>query len=92
MASAASIAAEYCSIVHLHLHNRIAAFAEEIASYLGLPERDNRWVTPSGRAVNFFVDRSVHGGFSSTRWSIAGWELDEMSMVALVNEFPDDFR
>ena len=92
MASVASIAAEYCSIVHLHLHNRTAAFAEEIASYIGIPERDNRWVTPSGRDVTFLVDSSQHGGFSSYRWSIAGWELDEMSMVALRSEFPGDLR
>ena len=77
--------------MHIHRGDKIAAFAEEIASILGLPERDNRWVTPSGRDVSGLVERSVDGGFSSTRWSLEGWVLDEMSMVALRSEFPGNF-
>ena len=82
---------ELAGIVHLQ-----AVFgddvAKELAAPVGLPELDCRWVTPSGRDVTALCDASDNGGFSSSRWTMQGWVLDDLSMRALVNEFPDDFR
>ena len=67
-------------------------FAKELAELIGLPELDENWVTPEGRDVTRCCGASSHGGFSSSRWTMQGWVLDDRSMRALVNEFPDDFR
>ena len=82
---------EFAGIVHLQ-----AVFGDDVANELaelrGFPELDRRWVTPSGRDVAALCDASDNGGFSSSRWTMQGWVLDDRSMRALANEFPDDFR
>ena len=86
-----SAADEFAVVVHLQ-----AAFGDdvamEIAITLGLPEQDIRWVTPSGRDVTAMCEASDNGGFSSSQWTMQGWVLDDHSMRALVNEFPDEFQ
>ena len=82
---------EFAAIVHLQ-----AVFgddvARELAESVGLPELDCRWVTPSGRDVTALCDASDNGGFSSSRWTMQGWVLDDLSMRALENEFQHEFR
>ena len=57
---------------------------------LGIPEQDNRWCTPWGEDVTYLCERSFIGGFSSVRWTIHGWILDDSSMRALKEEYPDE--
>ena len=66
-------------------------FAKELAEYHGLPELDDKWLTPEGRDVTHLCESSDEGGFSG-KWSLQGWVLDELSMTALRAEFPADFR
>ena len=86
-----SAADEFAVVIHLQ-----ATFGDgiamDIAKALGLPEQDIRWVTPSGRDVTAMCEASDNGGFSSSRWTIDGWVLDDHSMRSLVNEFPDEFQ
>ena len=67
-------------------------FAKELAELIGLPELDEKWVTPEGRDVTRLCEASDDGGFSSSRWTMQGWVLDDRSMIALRNEFPEYFR
>ena len=89
--SAAESAAQYCSVMHIHRSHQLGFIAPEIAMLLGLPLRDDKWVTPLGNDVSGLVACSVDGGFSSTHWSLKGWVLDEGSMAALRLEFPAHF-
>ena len=66
-------------------------FAKELAELIGLPELDEKWVTPEGRDVTRCCGASDNGGFSSSRWTMQGWVLDEPSMIKLKNEFPLHF-
>ena len=63
--------------------------AIEIAWNLALPDRDTRWVTPAGVDVSGLCFRSLTGGFSSSSWKLTGWVLDQGSLNALANEFPE---
>ena len=67
-------------------------FAKELAELIGLPDLDEKWVTPEGRDVTRLCEASDDGGFSSSRWTMQGWVLDDRSMTALRDEFPADFR
>ena len=58
-------------------------FAKGLAEFIGLPEVDENWVTPDGRDVTRCCGASSHGGFSSSRWTMQGWVLDDESMLAL---------
>ena len=57
---------------------------------LGFPEQDNRWCTPWGEDVTYLCEISDIGGFGSVGWTIHGWILDDYSMRALKEEFPDE--
>ena len=80
---------EFAVVVHLQ-----AIFGDdvamELAESLGFPDIGNRWITPYGRDVTTLCDASDNGGFSSSRWTFSGWILDDRSMRALANEFPDE--
>ena len=80
---------EFCSWLHLQNAkqiNRLLTF--DIAEFLGFPEADKRWCTPWGKDVTLLTDCSQEqGGFSSTRWTMDGWILDEASMKSLTEEF-----
>ena len=78
---------EFAVVVHLQAMLG-DDFAMELARSLGLPDIDNRWVTPYGRDVTELCDASDNGGFSSSRWTLSGWILDDRSMRTLANEFP----
>ena len=82
---------EYAAVVHL---GRVLdpSLEMHLADLLGLAERDVKWVTPWGEDVSHLCDQSATGGFSSAWWTMAGWELDAASMLALRNEFPDRFN
>ena len=90
MAVARQKANEFCSCVHLEKTKLGTAGASEIASLLGFPEQDNRWCTPWGEDVTYLCEISDIGGFGSKGWTIHGWILDEYSMWALKEEFPDE--
>ena len=84
---------EFAAVVHLAemfgegLGDEIA---NELADLLGFSIVDNRWITPYGRDVTALCDASANGGFSSSQWTFSGWMLDDSSMRALANEFPDE--
>ena len=84
-----STADEFAAVVHLRdmLGDDVA---RELAFTLGFPEADIRWITPNGRDVTALCDRSDNGGFSSSQWTFSGWVLDDSSMRALADEFPDE--
>ena len=82
---------EFCSCVHLAKSKLGTAGASEIAALLGFPDQDNRWCTPWGQDVTYLCVRSDIGGFASNAWTIHGWILDEESMCALQEEFPDEW-
>ena len=67
-------------------------FAKKIGEFVGLPELDERWITPEGRDVTRCCGASSSGGFSSSHWTMQGWVLDDDSMQALKREFPKRFR
>ena len=62
-----------------------------IAEFLGLDGMCIKWSTPSGDDVTALCEESLNGGFSSSRWSMHGWVLDEASVHALREEFPDRY-
>ena len=66
------------------------AGASEIAAMLGFPEPDKRWCTPWGEDVTYLCEISGIGGFGYVEWTIHGWILDDYSMRALKEEFPDE--
>ena len=66
--------------------------ARDIAELLNLNEYDTNWVTPTGRNVTDLCELSSLGGFSSSHWTLQGWVLDASSMIALADEFPEEFR
>ena len=80
---------EFCSWLHLQkakVFNRLLTY--DIADFIGFPEADKRWCTPWGKDVTLLTDCSQEqGGFSSTRWTMDGWVLDEASMQSLTEEF-----
>ena len=90
MAVARRKANEYCSCLHLEKTKLGTAGASEIASMLGFPEQDNRWCTPWGEDVTYLCEISDIGGYGSVGWTIHDWILDEYSMWALKEEFPDE--
>ena len=63
--------------------------AVDIAWNLGLPTRDIKWVTPAGVDLTGLGDMSLTGGFSSSGWKLTGWVLDQRSLNAVTNEFPE---
>lgn len=85
---------EFAGVVHMQ--RRLGSglgdeLAIELSRLLGLPEADERFVTPAGRVVTGLCDRSETGGFSSSQWSLQGWILDTSSVIALMSEFPGHF-
>ena len=83
---------EFCSCRHLERTILGPAGASEIAAMLGFPELDSRWCTPWGVDVTYLCGISRNeGDFGSLKWSINGWILDDYSMQALREEFPDKF-
>ena len=90
MADARQKADEFCSCRHLEKTTLGTAGASEIAAMLGFPEQDNRWCTPWGEDVTYLCEFSGIGGFGSAAWTIHGWILDDSSMRALKEEFPDE--
>ena len=87
----ATSANEFAGVVHMQRRLGLLV-ATEISQLLGLPEADESFVTPAGRVVTGLCDRSETGGFSSSQWSLQGWVLDNISMNALMSEFPEHFR
>ena len=57
---------------------------------LGFPEQDNRWCTPWGEDVTYLCEISHTGGCASAKWTMNGWILDDSSMQALKEEFPEE--
>ena len=82
---------DFCSCVHLAKSKLGTAGASEIAALLGFPDQDNRWCTPWGEDVTYLCVRNDIGGFGSKAWTLCGWILDEESMCALQEEFPDEW-
>ena len=83
-----SFADEFASCWHLAAMLGEDA-AVEIAWNLGLPTCDIKWVTPAGVDLTGLGDMSLTGGFSSSGWKLTGWVLDQCSLNALANEFPE---
>ena len=90
MAEARQKAHEFASCRHLESTILGTAGASEIAAMLGFPEQDNRWCTPWGEDVTYLCEISDIGGFASAKWTINGWILDDSSMQALKEEFPEE--
>ena len=81
---------ELCSC--RHLNERLGTRGDtRIARFLGLDEMDMKWVTLYGQDVTALCEESSIGGFSSSRWSLQGWVLDEASLQNLREEFPDRY-
>ena len=90
MADARHKADEFYSCRHLENITLGTTGASEIAAMLGFPDQDNRWCTPWVEDVTYLCEVSDIGGFGSTQWTIHGWILDDDSMRALKEEFPDE--
>ena len=76
----------------MQLDRRLLYFTTEIAWLLDLPVHDRRMVTAHGRKETVWCNMSIIGDFTSTRWTIEGWLLDDESVLALELEFPTHFR
>ena len=76
----------------MHLEKAIfgRAGTSEIPRMLGFPMHDKRWCTPWGEDVTYLCEISEIGGFASAEWTIDGWILDDSSMQALKEEFPEE--
>ena len=90
MAEARQKAHEFCSFRHLEKTIIGTTGASEIAELLGFPVQDIRWCTPWGQDVTDLCEFSGIGGYGSQVWTIHGWILDESSMRALREEYPDE--
>ena len=90
MAEARQKAHEFCSFRHLEKTILGTTGASEIAEMLGFPDQDIRWCTPWGQDVTDLCEFSDNGGYGSQAWTIHGWILDESSMRALKEEYPDE--
>ena len=63
-----------------------------IAQFLGLFEKDEKWISPDGRDMTGLCNASDRGGFESEGpWTLNGWTLDDWSMAQLRAEFPGHF-
>ena len=86
---------EFCSTRHLGQKLGIVDCGPllfEIASFLGFPGRDRTWLTNWGEDVTYLCDQSESGRFHCHHWTMAGWVLDNVSIEALFQEFPNSFR
>ena len=86
---------EFCSTRHLgqKLGNvNSGPLLIEIAGFLGFPGRDRSWVTTWGEDVTYLCDQSDSGGFHGHHWTMAGWVLDNVSIEALLQEFPNSLH
>ena len=73
-----------------HIQRKCGDFvSERIAMFLGLPDRDMRWLTSWGEDVTDLCDASDSGGFGSNKWTVRGWILDDSSMDSLRREYPN---
>ena len=81
---------EYCSAIQLN--QKIGTEGMKlIADFLGLRERDVKWIAPDGRDCSVLCHMSALGGFDSQAWTLDGWVLSDSSMAQLWAEFPDEF-
>ena len=90
--SSARIAAdEYSSTIELNRHFGTGG-STLIANFLGLDNRDDKWIAPDGQDLTMLCDMSATGGFDSREaWTVNGWILSAESMNKLKAEFPDQF-
>ena len=78
---------DHCSLAHFSKRYG-GAGSQEIAVFLGLPDRDTMWVTPWFKNVTHLCART-NGGLDGRMWTVRGWVLDDSSMASLKQEFPD---
>ena len=82
---------EYVSAQHFARQHG-SLIGSMIAEFVGLPEKDEAWVTPWGTNVTDLTAISDSGGFSGKKWTMAGWILDNSSLLQLRKENPGDVR
>ena len=63
-----------------------------LALFIGLPLKDEAWVTQWGADVSDLVRDSDDGGCSAMKWSLEGWVIDEGSLAKLRRENPGEAR
>ena len=94
---------EYCSYMHLAKAILGTAGEYEIPQMLGFPDLDNWWCTTWGEDVPDLFWCTTRGEdltdlfeisslcfVQSGTWTINGWILDDYTMQALKEEFPDE--
>ena len=81
---------EFCSCMHLGQAILGTAGAYEIPRMLGFPDLDNRFCTTWGEDVTYIFHISSLCGVQVGKWTIHGWILDDSSMQALKEEFPEE--
>ena len=81
---------EHCLAIQVSRHI-VTPGGTCIAKFLGLDNRDEKWIGPDGRDLTALCNRSLIGGFYSRNWTIDGWVLSDRWMAELRAEFPNEF-